>query len=449
MGWIVKSNPELVDAIVASFGDPPERSQERFRAFKTKEWMRTECWLDTSGLALYFLAHLRSRQIPNAIDPWMLDKLEQKLADNQVRTTGMLREFAVLNRAFQQAGVCYANLKGFTLAPASYPDLFLRYQSDIDFLVDPKHLNLAQAVLERHGYVLTGSTTRTLEFKCGSARKISRHGQYLATSPRQVELHLAIDGTDLTAGKVARDERLERLVEWRLDEHSYPALANSDQLIGQALHLLGHFRGEHTRPSWLLEYRRNVLSHREDAHFWEETRTLAERHQRAAGALGLSTRIASELFGPFSCEALDSWTVDVLPPKVSSWAGRFGRKAMLADVPGTKLYLLLDQALEESYPSARLQNRTRRLIPLRLPRPVLQPGPHDTIPQRLHRGMVQIQFLWYRFRFHLKQGVLLAIEGRRWQRLLKEEKSPFHKPGQRITTLKTSPQKCSQTCDDT
>ena len=339
MRWTGNSNPALVEAIVASFRNSPEQSRRAFAEFKKQDWDRTEIWLDTSGLALYFLDHLQSTGTTDAIDAGALRRLEQRLADNADRNADMFREFVAINRAFQSAGIRYANLKGVTLTPDSCPNLSFRRQADLDFLIDPADLNPGRALLETRGYEATGSTACTVEFKCGSSTRVSLEGQYKVPPVRSVELHLALDSKDANATGDARDERLDRLSTWTCGEGSFPALSPADQLIGQALHLLGHLRSEQTRLSWLLEYKHHVLARHGDDEFWKEVRTLAIQQPNATTALGLCTLLATDFFGAFSSPELDLWTVDALPPGVKLWADQYGRRAVLADVPGTKLYL--------------------------------------------------------------------------------------------------------------
>jgi hypothetical protein len=423
MRWTEKSNPKLVEAIVASFREAPERCRQSLSQFERADWARTELWLDNSGLALYFLNQVRSAGIADAIDTCTLRRLEQKLAENRDRRTDMMQEFVAINYAFRNAGVRYVNLKGFTLSPDSCPDLSLRLQSDFDFLIHTADLIIGRTLLENRGYELVCATTRTFELKSGNAQKVSLKGRYKATPIRSAELHTALGPRSEISPGTSYDERLDRLTLWKCEEGSFPALSSADQFIGQALHLLGHLLSEHTRPSWFLEYRSHVLARRGDTAFWTEVRTLASRLKDSAIALGLSTLLARELFGTFEAPALDPWTLDVLPFEVRLWAQRYSRRAVLADVPGTKLYLLLDSVLAVSCKSEQQSRRTARLFPTHLPPRILRPPPRDTIRLRIQREMAQLHYLLYRTRFHLTQGILYFIETWRWSRLLKSDNS--------------------------
>lgn len=423
MGWTEKSNSKLVEAIIASFRESPERAGKNLSQFARSDWARTEFWLDNSGLALYFLAQVYSAGIADAIDTCTLRKLEQKLAENRDRSADMMQEFVALNHAFRNAGVRYANLKGFTLAPDSCPDLSLRRQSDFDFLIGTPDLNIGRALLENRGYELVCTTARTLEFKSGYAQKVSFEGRYKATPLRSVELHTALEPNLAIGARISDDERLDRLTLWKCEEGHFPALSSADQLIGQALHLLGHLLSEHTRPSWFLEYRHHVLARRGNTAFWTEVHALASGQKDSTIALGLSTLLARELFGTFEAPELDTWTLDVLPSEVRLWAERYGRHAVLADVPGTKLYLFLDSVLADCKSQQPRERAAARLFPTHRPPKILRPPPKDTIRLRIQREIAQVHFVLYRARFHLTQGTLYFIEYCRWSRLVKRDSS--------------------------
>jgi hypothetical protein len=420
MAWAGKSNPALVEAIVSTFRDPPDRSLQSLSKFTTRDWKRTDIWLNTGGLALYFLDRLRSTEISHAIDTWALRRLERNLADNKRRTADMLLEFVAINRAFQGAGMSYANLKGFTLSPDSCPDPLLRRPSDHDFLVDPAHMDIGRRLLEQRGYVLTQSSLHTMEFKSGSPQVVTLDRYYAAKPVQSVELHTAVDFMPSSAGSVVRDDRLGRLVTWTCDEGSFPVLGAADQLIGQAFHILCHLLSETSRPSWLLEYRNHVLARRSDELFWKEVRSRAAGNPKATTALGLATMLATDLFGPFSRPDFDSWTLDTLSLTVKLWLDNYGRRAVLADVPGTKLYLLLEDVLGWKPPARRRRALKSRLLPLQGPPRILLPPPQDTIPLRVRREITQLRYFAYRLRFHLKQGALYLVEAARWRRLMKE-----------------------------
>ena len=408
---IPRSNPVLARAIVTSFRDSPSIDRQGLTGFSSSEWTSTETWLDTSGLALYFLHRVQSLGMADVIDLGLQRRLEQKLAQNTQRTTEMLAEFAELNDAFQQAGFCYANLKGFTLSPHSCPTPSLRHQSDYDFLIAPEDLEAARDLLLQRDYVVAGSTERTLEFKKAQKQIISIAGQYHPLCHRSVELHTSVD----TTRPEAREPRLNRLALCHYGAGAYPALSAPDQFLSQALHLLGHLRHEYTKVSWLLEFRRHALSRQHDDTFWSNIRTLALECPNAPLALGLASHMAADLFGDFLPPAVSSWAHTSLPSGAAIWAQRFGRQAVMADIPGTKLYLFLEDALSDA--SHNKAASLQRLFPLRLPKRVVNGALNGPSRKRL-----SLSVFWFRLRFHLKQNTLYLCRLPAWKFLVRKNK---------------------------
>jgi hypothetical protein len=403
----------LVEAIVRCFSD----SQEAWFAlsnFTRRDWAATEFWLDTSGLALYFLDRARLLELDHFVDSTIARKLALKHADNQLRLTSMMQEFCEMNRAFQEAGVRFANLKGATFYPYSCSDLSLRYQSDHDFLVDPDHLSISQDILQRRGYVLTAAKPSSLEFKTPGAIRTSIEGQYKAAGPRSAELHTSIN--DPAGFQAGRDPYLERLQLWRWNEARFPALSPPDQLVSQALHIFGHLRNEHTRASWLLEFRNHVLARKGDEPFWKAVHSLADENQEKSLALGIASSLAEDLFGPMAGSEIHGLQ-ERLPHRVKLWIHSYGRKAVLADVPGTKLYILLEDALNSERSPRPQRQLFRRLVPTRLPSRIQRPIPHETLRMRLRREGAELAFLLFRLRFHVLHGLRHLIEAQRWKRL--------------------------------
>ena len=56
MRWSASADRRVVEAVVATFCDPAERSHSRLATFKYHDWVRSYHWLDASGMALYFPA---------------------------------------------------------------------------------------------------------------------------------------------------------------------------------------------------------------------------------------------------------------------------------------------------------------------------------------------------------------------------------------------------------
>ena len=71
----------------------------------SSQWSRLLDWLDTSGLALYFLDRAIELQQTAMLPSEVLASLHQRLADNITRTAGMIAESAELHREFQLAGL--------------------------------------------------------------------------------------------------------------------------------------------------------------------------------------------------------------------------------------------------------------------------------------------------------------------------------------------------------
>ncbi len=114
---------------------------------------------------------------------------------------------------------------------------------------------------------------------------------------------------------------------------------------------------------------------------------------------------------------LDAWTVDRLPAEVRLWANHYGRHAVLADFPGTKLYLLLNAELARGEASWQGERR-RELLPLHLAPRVTHPEPGDSVPKRLRGNLYHARYIIFRARFHLVQGFRYLRETWRWKRQL-------------------------------
>ena len=123
MKWRERASKKVVEAVVAAFRDSARESSQRLSALTPRDWQRSWNWLDASGMALYFLDRVRSLHIESALPASTLERLHGNLADNRDRSVTMFTEFASLNESFQEAGLVYANFKGFRFPLSRARDL--------------------------------------------------------------------------------------------------------------------------------------------------------------------------------------------------------------------------------------------------------------------------------------------------------------------------------------
>jgi hypothetical protein len=131
-------------------------------------------------------------------------------------------------------------------------------------------------------------------------------------------------------------------------------------------------------------------------------------------AIGLATLLSTGLFGGEAPTRLNRWTLDQLPAPVRLWADRYGRRAVLADFPGTKLYLLLEDELARGDGSWQERKR-RRLLPLQRAPRIAHASPNESLVAWLRREYWQARFVLFRLRFHVVEGLRYAIEAHRWK----------------------------------
>lgn len=398
------------EAALLSFCDPLPQQCAALQALSEREWRRLLHWMDISGLALYFFDRIGELQLSDWLPRSVLNRLQKNLADNTERTHSMIIESVAIQRQFQEAHLCYANLKGLSLWPTSVRKPELRSQFDLDFLVAERSASEARRILERIGYRLYLISGRSWEFKRNERANVSLKDLYKAQPSHAVELHIQSD----TPGHASLLDRVEirELYGCRM-----PVLSPVDLLLGQGIHAYKHVCSEFSRTAHLLEFRRHVLAHRDDQTFWRELQSTAAGNTRASLGLGLVTLLIEHGMGEFAPEALTDWTVRCLPGPARLWVERYGRRAVFGGFPGSKLYLLLQKELESAGVPAKRTLR-QSLMPRRLPPPVIRGFPNESLSIRLGRYRLQLRFILLRLRFHIVEGFRYARESRRWQRLV-------------------------------
>ncbi len=399
------------EAVLLIFCDPLPEQYARLWHLSDNEWQQLLHWLDTSGLALYFLDRVLELQLNDLLPRAVMARLQQNLIDNTERLRGMVDESIEIQREFQSSNLSYALLKGFSFWPHSVPKLQLRSQLDLDFLVAENSASQARQILERRGYRLHLVSGNSWEFKTGQIPQASLKDLYKNGPHRCVELHVETNAN-------ADSSLLARTVKRRFHGICMPVLSPADLFLGQGLHAFKHVCSDYSRTAHLLEFRRHVVAHRDDHAFWSELQSLAAKNPSASVALGVVTLLITHTMGEFAPAPLTRWTVDRLPDSARLWIDLYGRRSVFASFPGSKLYLLLQRELAHlGVPGKR--TLWRALLPLRLPPPISPAAANDPLPMRLRRYWLQSRFVCFRLRFHVVEGAHYLWELSRWRRHMK------------------------------
>jgi len=397
-----KGSRELRSAVLESFSRSSPWVSETLARFTEGEWKANLAWLDTSGLALYLVDRLLRLGCERSLPPAILERLLQNRRDNTARSAAMLAEAEAVTLGFEREGVLFAHLKGITLTPHSVPEPSLRLQLDLDFLVHAEDAGKAARVLEAMGYARACVSGDTWEFKAGGAEIPSLKDLYKEKPQRVAEIHLA-----------AAQGLLERIEHRTFGSMTMPALSAPDLYLQQALHLFKHLRSAFTRAAWVLEYRRHMLARREDVLFWQQIEGLVSDHAEDRVALGVVSLLVVEVFGDRPPAFLAQLIASCVSAPVQLWIERYGRSALLADFPGTKLYLILQAELD-------LSKTPRRagLLPLALPPMITLGHPGEGLRSKLRRVWIQCGFIGFRSGFHCVEGVRYLLELLRFRRLV-------------------------------
>jgi len=406
-------NYQLAEAVIATFRtEDPSSHYEALSKFNYRAWQGTYRWLDASGLALYLLDRLQVFGIQAAIPESVLLRLQENAEDNQAKTKQLFKEFMVINREFRRVGLCYANLKGFTLVPDAFREAGQRLQLDLDFLVDRSHISRCQQTLEQQGYLLIGEGPNVKEFKAGNGQLPILKDLYKPKLQRCVEIHF--DDVNDPDRRALQHDRLARASVRRWEDLELPILSDCDRFIALAHHLFKHLRSEWTRASWILEYVNFVKFNEENNALWAEVRQCASESEETKLAIGIATRVSQQIFDIRRMPDTLAWTIRQLPQTVSLWLDRYGKKAVFARFPGTKTHLLLHRAIARDGIVG--LGESKRPFPFRRPARITVKDQSTGVLVNLGKVFEECRFFLFRLYFHLEQGCYYMIEAVRWKR---------------------------------
>jgi hypothetical protein len=99
------------------------------------------------------------------------------------------------------------------------------------------------------------------------------------------------------------------------------------------------------------------------------------------------------------------------------WIERYGNSVLFASFPGTKLYLLLKTALspDEDSRSSEVRNR---LFPMHRPPKITVDADDRSAASLMKQTRTEIEYVFFRLRFHLAQSFSYMIEASRWKKTM-------------------------------
>ena len=419
--------PTLPEAIAdfLSFSRQTSGAVEELRRFSLGQWEQTLTWLHNAGLALYFLQKLRDAGAAGLVPMSVLSRLEKNRTANQQRVVHMAEQFRCLNQSFDNAGVKFAVIKGFSLIPQFCRDACLRHQADFDYLVDDRSLPAAQRVVEGFGYSMKKRSAEEFVFAMPSARIPATVDElYCARAPHAVELHLTMWDSELHGVPLARPRfHVDRTIFHHWQGLVFPVLDEEDAFLLQVIHVLHHIFTYWVRMSSLLEvgYFLNQRAH--DSQLWNRIEARVGDDLVLREFAVVVTEIAAQFCGAPIPPTVRIWGYE-LRPAVRVWIDTYARRCDFGSdplrrfnfFPCTKLILFLHQ---QYLPEAKSRRRLTlfRLLPFK--RSVGTEHSTNNQPSfpRQWRRLYRRQHLFRRLIFHLTAGLRYAWEIPRWRRL--------------------------------
>ncbi|HKW24682.1 MAG TPA: nucleotidyltransferase family protein [Terriglobales bacterium] len=375
-----------------------------------RQWKRALPWLDSSGLALYLLNRIEDLNAGEMIPSSVLARLRQNREDNTERTAALMDEMRAIHQRFFIAGTEFAVLKGYSLVPEYCPAAALRHQCDLDYLVNPDHLDRASHILHSMGYSRVRRSPETFTFSRSTGELPSRDTIYQPALNYSVELHTSLWENDEVAALEALPQVLKRRQFHQASGLVFPVLAPEDRFIHQCMHVLSHTLQFWIRLAWLYEIANFLRRPSTDAGFWRLVEKRIGGRKYIAKAVHLVTLLADRMF-----------SMDTPVPRAGDypflelWINEYGSRWALHDLPGSKLSLFLFPEFMNQEQWQRLEHQ--RLLPVHRPHAATQLNAAE--PRRsLRTQIVESCYAAQRLRFHLNEAAIYLWEKPRWRQRL-------------------------------
>ena len=390
--------------------------------FSRRQWERVPQWLDDAGLGFYFLQKLKDVNATDTIPDSVLGYLLRNFAANQLRVEDMSRRFDVINKKFNDTGIRYAVIKGFSLIPEFCPYSPLRHQGDLDYLVDDESFPAACRVLVEAGYLAKESFSRVEKIFIIPGAKPSRGAaQYSPRGPHAVELHTNMwDGDMHRLPQIPNLSFLDRAVHKHWNGLTFPALCDEDAFVVQILHTCHHLFTLWLRMSSLLEIGYFLNRRTDDREFWNRTAQAIAAIPTLREFVVIVTELVSRLFAAPLPALVQAWAVKIRPAS-RVWIEHYARRCAFSDLPfyqfrlfpTVKFALFLHQQFREDASVGKSVVRKRLLPSARISRMASSLKKHPSLALKPswwgHHMFVR------RSMFHILAGIRYLVEVPRWR----------------------------------
>lgn len=404
-----------------SFSSDPSERANQLGTFSVRQWEHVLEWLNDAGLTFYFLQKLKNTNTTGRVPSWAMSRLERSFAANQQRVCDMSAKFAFLNQRFNDAGVRYAVLKGISNIPEFCQEATLRYQADLDYLIDDQSLFTAQSVLLEAGYSLKlPHTNQEFIFLPTESGEGGRNSDPHSTGvPHAVELHLDVwDRGWYKLPPIPRLFFVERTEIHLSNGLAFPALADEDAFLLQVLHSYLHSVTFWVRMSWLFEIGYFLNRRASDTALWNRIEDRVGEDLVLREFVVIVTELASKLFAPRLPSLVCNWGRAIRPgPRI--WIETYARHWAFSEAPiyrfslfpRAKLALFLHQQYAD--PSDQNHSVRSRLLPSTRLSSVAS-AVRDKPSLLLQAGWWKRQLLIKRGLFHALAGLRYVCEMPRW-----------------------------------
>lgn len=416
-----RSPIEIIVEFLSFSVDHRDKNLGAIERFSRRQWKHLLQWLDDAGLALYFLQQLKDINATDVIPQAALSRLQQNFEANRLRVDQMSRRFDAVNRKFNNAGIRYALVKGFSLIPEFCPSAALRHQGDFDYLIDQQSLAKGCRLLVDAGYVSKTSPSRVEQIFVIPGKIPSRSPeQYSQHAPHAVELHTHMWDADLSLPQIPSLCFLDRAIHKHWNGLTFPALCVEDAFLLQILHACQHLSTFWIRMSSLYEigYFLDLRAH--DAALWEQI------EQRVGDSLILRefvvivTELVSKLFASPVPPLIQIWAARIRPSS-RIWIDYYARRCAFSEIPvyhfsllpTAKFILFLQRQFRDEESVGKQSAGNRPLPSSRLANMIssLKTNPSLALKQNFWRHHKPVR----RSIFHLLSSFRYLLEVPRWR----------------------------------